>query len=64
VTFDYPDEHSMLAGLYASEVGRHAVVVAGRPTVRRVVLAGLARYRRPDGGYRLANTFRLVVGRA
>jgi len=42
VTFDYPDEHSMLAGLYASEVGRHAVVVAGRPSVRRVVLAGLA----------------------
>jgi SAM-dependent methyltransferase len=64
VVFDYPDERSMLAGLYAAEVGRRAVAVAGRPSVRRVVLAGLARYRRPDGGYRLMNTFRLVVGRA
>lgn len=62
--FDYPDERSMLAGLYAAEIGRHAVAVAGRPSVRRVVLAGLARYRQPDGGYRLANTFRLVAARA
>jgi SAM-dependent methyltransferase len=64
VVFDYPDERSMLVGLYAAEVGRRAVAVAGRPSVRRVVLAGLARYRQPDGGYRLTNTFRLVVGRA
>jgi hypothetical protein len=62
--FDYPDENSMLAGLYAAEVGRHAVAVAGRSAVRGVVLAGLARYRQRDGGYRLANTFRLVVARA
>jgi SAM-dependent methyltransferase len=61
--FDYPDERAMLSSFYASEVGRRAVDVAGRPAVRRAVLAGLARYRRPDGSYRLENTFRMVCAR-
>jgi SAM-dependent methyltransferase len=59
--FDHPDERALLAGLYASEIGKRAVGLAGRPAVRRMVLAGLTDHRRPDGGYRLANTFRLVV---
>lgn len=62
--FDFPDEPSLLAGLYASELGRRAVARAGRAPVRRALLAGLAPYRGRDGGYRLPNTFRLLVARA
>jgi SAM-dependent methyltransferase len=64
VPFEFSDDRAVLASLYASEVGRRALGVAGRSTVRRLVLDGLAPYRRADGGYRLVNTFRLVVGRA
>jgi SAM-dependent methyltransferase len=60
--FDFVDERSLLAALYNAELGRRAVEVAGRAPVRRAVLAGLAPYRTEDGGYRLENTFRLVVG--
>ncbi|MDT7641293.1 MAG: hypothetical protein QOC83_5581, partial [Pseudonocardiales bacterium] len=35
-----------------------------RAPVRKAVLAGLARYRTPEGGYRLENTFRLLVATA
>lgn len=62
--FDYPSEQALLAGLYASELGRRAIAVAGRAPVRRAVLAGLASYREPGGGYRLDNSFRLVLARA
>lgn len=62
--FDYPNEQALLAGLYASELGRRALAVAGRAPVRRAVLAGLAGYREPGGGYRLDNTFRLLLSRA
>jgi len=60
--FDFVDERALLATLYNAELGRRAVAVAGRAPVRRAVLAGLAPYRTADGGYRLENTFRLVVG--
>jgi SAM-dependent methyltransferase len=60
--FDLVDECALLAALYSAELGRRAVEVAGRAPVRRAVLAGLAPYRTADGGYRLENTFRLVVG--
>ena len=62
--FDLVDERALLAALYNAELGRRAVQVAGRAPVRRAVLAGLAPYRTADGGYRLENTFRLVVGQA
>lgn len=60
--FDLVDERALLAALYGAELGRRAVEVAGRAPVRKAVLAGLAPYRTADGGYRLENTFRLVVG--
>jgi len=63
--FDYPDERALLAGLYAAEVGRRAVAEAGsRAPVRKAVLAGLAEYRTDSGGYRLENTFQMLVAQA
>ena len=63
--FDYPDDRALLAGLYAAEVGRRAVAVAGgRAPVRKAILAGLAVYRTASGGYRLENTFRVLAARA
>ncbi|HTF46780.1 MAG TPA: class I SAM-dependent methyltransferase [Pseudonocardia sp.] len=63
--FDYPDERALLAGLYAAEVGRRAVALAGaRAPVRKAVLAGLAEYRTASGGYRLENTFQVLVAQA
>jgi SAM-dependent methyltransferase len=63
--FDYPDERALLAGLYAAEVGRRAVAEAGsRASVRKAVLAGLAEYRTVSGGYRLENTFQVLVAHA
>lgn len=62
--FRYPDEDTLLHGLLRSGLGRRALRVADPATVRRAVLAGLAGYRTPSGGYRLDNTFRYLVGRS
>lgn len=59
--FDYPSERELLAGLYAAELGQAAVARAGRRRVRTLVRERLAKHRLADGGYRLCNTFRLVV---
>jgi SAM-dependent methyltransferase len=59
--FEYPDERALLASLYAAELGRRAVELVGRQQVRRAVLAGMAEHRLSGGGYRLENTFRLLV---
>ncbi len=62
--FDYPDQDTLLTSVTASELGRRARAVAGTRQVRRAVLAAVEPHRLPDGGYRLGNTFRLVVGAA
>ncbi|MDT7748285.1 MAG: hypothetical protein QOC67_245 [Pseudonocardiales bacterium] len=59
--FDFVDERALLTAINTAEIGRRAVAKAGRAPVRKAVLAGLARYRTPEGGYRLENTFRLLV---
>ncbi len=59
--FRYPDEDTLLRELLGSGLGRRALRVARPATVRRAVLAGLAGYRTPSGGYRLDNTFRYLV---
>jgi SAM-dependent methyltransferase len=60
--FRYPDEDGLLRDLLDSALGRQAMRVASPATVRRAVVVGLADYRTADGGYRLDNTFRYLVG--
>ncbi|MGH3904972.1 MAG: class I SAM-dependent methyltransferase [Pseudonocardiaceae bacterium] len=62
--FRYPDEDTLLRDLLGSGLGRRALRRAHPATVRRAVLAGLAGYRTPNGGYRLDNVFRYLVGRS
>lgn len=59
--FDYPDAEALIGPVLASRIGRQAVGRAGERAVRRAVLERLSRHRTPDGGYRLMNTFRVLV---
>lgn len=59
--FRFPDSDALLRTAVASALGRRALHRAGGSAVRRAVLDGLARYRGPDGGYHLDNTFRYLV---
>ncbi len=61
--FDYADEDDLLEPLLASGLGRAAARRAGPAAVRTAVLDRLAPYRTVTGGYRLRNTFRLLVAR-
>lgn len=57
----YPDEATALRGLLSSGPAIRAAQHAGEAAVRDAVLAAIAPFRRPDGWYRLSNTFRYVV---
>jgi SAM-dependent methyltransferase len=59
--FDYPDADAVLGPLLGSGIGRHAINRAGPAAVREAVLARLAAHRTAAGGYRLANTFRVLT---
>lgn len=60
--FRYPDEDAVVGPLFDSGIGRHAINSAGPVAVREAVLERLERHR--DGeGYRLDNTFRVLVAR-
>ncbi|MHA6791936.1 class I SAM-dependent methyltransferase [Pseudonocardia bannensis] len=61
--FRYPDDDALLGPLLASDIGRAAVHRAGPSAVRKAARDGLARYREPDGGYRLDNLFRCLTAR-
>lgn len=59
--FHYPDEDELLAPLFDSGIGRHAVNRAGPAAVRAAVLERVERHRTADGGYRLDNAFRVLT---
>ncbi len=59
--FGYPDADDVLAPLFDSGIGRHAMNRAGPAAVRAAVLRRLERHRTPDGGYRLDNLFRVLT---
>src|SRR3954454_7310029 len=58
----YPDEETAVAGLLASGPVVRAMEHAGEDAVREAVRAFLRPFRKDDGGYRLTNDFRYVLG--
>jgi SAM-dependent methyltransferase len=61
--FDYPDEDAVVAPLFDTGIGRHAMNRGGPAAVRAAVLERLADRRLSDGSYRLENLFRVLVCR-
>jgi SAM-dependent methyltransferase len=59
--FDYPDADELVGPVLGSAIGRHALNRAGPRAVRAALLERLAEHRRPDGGYRLVNRFRVLT---
>lgn len=62
--FRYPDDDALVAPLFDTAIGRHAVNRGGPAAVRAAVLDRMADRRLPDGSYRLDNLFRVLVTRA
>ena len=61
--FRYPDEDALLAPLFGTGIGRHAINRGGPDAVRRAVVERCAEFRRPDGSYLLLNRFRVLTAR-
>ncbi|MGI5126646.1 class I SAM-dependent methyltransferase [Pseudonocardia sp. CA-107938] len=61
--FHYPDEDALLAPLFETGMGRHAINRAGPVAVREAVLARCAEFAQPDGSYVLENRFRVLTAR-
>jgi SAM-dependent methyltransferase len=59
--FDYADADELLGSVFDSALGAAAVRRAGPVAVRTAVLERLAPHRTGAGGYRLRNTFRVLV---
>lgn len=57
----YPDEATALRGLLSAGPAVRAAEHAGEDAVREVIRAELARFRTPDGGHRMGNTFRFML---
>jgi SAM-dependent methyltransferase len=61
--FDYADDDDLVGPLLDSALGRAAGRRAGPAAVRAAVLERLEPFRTADGGYRLMNTFRVLIAR-
>ena len=61
VPFEYPNLEAALRGLLASGSAVRAIEIAGRERVVHDVTAAVAPFRLLNGGYRLRNSFRLMV---
>jgi len=59
--FAYPDDETAWQTINSSGPLYAAVQAAGEETIRRAVLASLAPFRTPSGGYRQENLFRYVI---
>jgi len=59
--FEHPDLETALRGNTAAGPNVRAIQHAGEAAVRQALADALARFRTPDGGYRLRNTFRYVI---
>jgi SAM-dependent methyltransferase len=63
VTFGYGSLDAAVRAQLAGGPAQRAVAYVGRQATAEAVAVALAGYARPDGGYRLANVFRYLVGR-
>lgn len=61
--FAYPDEDELLAPLFQTGIGRHAINRGGPQAIRTAVLDRMAEYRQRDGSYVLLNRFRVLAAR-
>lgn len=59
--FRYPDEDALLAPLFGTGIGRHAINRGGPVAVRTAVLERCAEFAQPDGSYVLENRFRVLT---
>ncbi|MDN5858911.1 MAG: class I SAM-dependent methyltransferase [Pseudonocardia sp.] len=62
--FRYPDEEALLAPLFGTGIGRHAINRGGPVAVRAAVLGRCAEFAQPDGSYVLGNRFRVLTARS
>jgi hypothetical protein len=58
----YADEAIAVRGLLSAGPAVKAVEHSGEAAVRDAVLTAIEPFRRPEGGYRLENTFRYAIG--
>ena len=63
LVFAFKDEATAVAGLLAPGPAVRAIQVAGEDAAREAVMAAVAPYRTPGGGYRMLNRFRLLFSR-
>ncbi|SHK79104.1 Methyltransferase domain-containing protein [Pseudonocardia thermophila] len=61
--FHYQDADALVAPLFETGIGRHAINRAGPGAVREAVLQRCAEFAQPDGSYVLHNRFRVLTGR-
>lgn len=61
--FRYADDDELAGPVIDSGLGRMAARRVGPVGVRAAVLDGMARFRQPDGSYRLDNLFRVLTAR-
>jgi SAM-dependent methyltransferase len=62
--FEYPDDETLGRLLVAPAGIAMLVGPEGEASLKEAIVAGLARYRTPDGGYRLENEFHFLIARA
>lgn len=60
----YPDERTALRGLLASGPAIRAIEARGEQAVRQAILAALAPFKTPSGGYHLSSRYRYLIAAA
>jgi SAM-dependent methyltransferase len=64
VPFEARDEETLLRALLAPGGVSHAIEHSGEGAVRKAISDASAPFRRPNGSYRIENTFRYLIARA
>lgn len=64
VPFEAPDEETLVRALLAPGGALPAIEHSGEEAARNAIRDASAAFRRPDGSYRIENTFRYLIARA